>query len=204
MRNYWMLFPVLIVGLIAFAILPGQSTDAPKKQSSDLLVAIAIDEDESAVSKIPGKLRIPIVFLNQGSKPLRIWKEWCSWGWFNLTFEIKRRGKTVTLGRGGREWAINFPDFWTLAPKQALVRYVTLGSSGEDEWDEWGPLDGEDWDWRDILSPGEHKMRFRAIYEVHEDKESKENGVWSGKVTSEEHEYVIRIPAPVDVPRPKR
>ncbi len=217
MRSGWILFPGLVVGLVscnvrqtpdvAYSLAPRPDSSknewislsrsnaepfrlfgtpaASKKPSSDLVVAIAVREDEewNKANKVTSTLSV--VLFNQGDKPLHLWKDWCSWGWYNLEFEVTTKdGKKERLCKGLKDWCMNYPDFWTIGPKQALVRNVAFGS--------------DDWTGLADLDLGRHEVRLRAIYEVHQDEDAKEHGVWTGRITSEEHEYTLDFHTKVD------
>ena len=40
---------------------------------------------------------VPVVVANGSAADLRVWREWCSWGWFQLSFEIRGGHCTVVL-----------------------------------------------------------------------------------------------------------
>jgi hypothetical protein len=46
-----------------------------------------------------------VVLTNVTDHDLTVWKEWCSWGYFNLTFEFTGKdGKVVQVKKMGQEW----------------------------------------------------------------------------------------------------
>jgi hypothetical protein len=52
-----------------------------------------------------------VVVTNTSESPVRLWREWCSWGYFNLSFVVTdERGKTTTVTKKPRGWDHNFPD----------------------------------------------------------------------------------------------
>lgn len=123
-----------------------------------------------------------VILTNKSNHDLVIWKEWCSWGWFNLTFEVTRAdGRGFTLQKGGRGWMFNTPDPYLVKPNCHYVWAVTLAKP---DWE------GFPKDWKD----GE-LVTFRAIFENKKDSAAGSDKVnnplklppemWIGKVVSE-------------------
>jgi len=74
-----------------------------------------------------------VIVSNISDRPQRVWKEWCSWGYYSLTFEITDgAGKSWTVKKKNREWTKNFPDWWSLEPRENLVLDVYFADS--DAW----------------------------------------------------------------------
>jgi hypothetical protein len=120
-----------------------------------------------------------VVLTNVGRDPLRLWRESCSWGYFNLTFEATdEQGTRVTVAKTPRDWNKNFPDWTILAPGDHMVIEVTFDRST----------------WRDapLPEPGQQRtVSLRAIYEIPEDDETKSNNLWTGRVASPETTYTL-------------
>ena len=57
---------------------------------------------------------------------MRLWREWCSWGYFNLRLEVEVGGKVHTLVKKPREWTRNFPDLLFLPPGEPVVMAASL------------------------------------------------------------------------------
>ena len=52
-----------------------------------------------------------VVIANRGSESINFWKEWCSWGYFALSFEMKLAdGRTLEIKKQSQGWQRNFPD----------------------------------------------------------------------------------------------
>src|SRR5688572_4135471 len=46
-----------------------------------------------------------VVVTNVSGKPIRLWKEWCSWGYFNLSFQVTDdAGRSVEVRKQDRDW----------------------------------------------------------------------------------------------------
>ena len=120
-----------------------------------------------------------VVVTNVSGKPLRLWREWCSWGYYMLSFRVTGEdGETVTVKKAARGWSKNYPDWNLLQPGDHMVYEVSFDKK---TWPN-GPL------------PQEGKLRevkMSAVIEVEADAESKREDVWTGKVASPERTYKI-------------
>jgi hypothetical protein len=121
-----------------------------------------------------------VVVTNVSEKPAKIWKEWCSWGYFNLSLEARdAEGKVVSISKRPRGWDKNYPDPMEIAPGDHLVINVNF----------------EPYTWPNSPLSAKSRqatIRLKAVYEIREDKYSKEMGVWTGRVSSPELEYSFR------------
>ena len=73
-----------------------------------------------------------VVIRNTSSTPMKVWKEWCSWGWYNMSFQIERaKGKSFKITKGRHIWTWNFPDSAIILPHESFVWPVTFN----DDWD---------------------------------------------------------------------
>jgi hypothetical protein len=102
-----------------------------------------------------GKQRINIydpfyvVLTNVTDHDLSVWKERCSWGYFNLSFEFTgENGKVFRVKKKDVGFTVNFPDPYVVKGGRHFVRAVTLRS--------------QDWLGTEKL---EGPMTLRAIYE---------------------------------------
>ena len=120
-----------------------------------------------------------VIVTNTSNKPQRIWREWCSWGYFGLTFEFTdEHGKKSVATKKGQAWTINFPDWWTLEPHESLVLEVYFGD--QDVWDGFPRPDN-----------GSEAVTMQAVFEFRPDDASKEHRVWTGRGTSKADKYVF-------------
>jgi hypothetical protein len=120
-----------------------------------------------------------VVITNVSDKPVRIWSDLCSWGYFCLTFEVRDRdGRTRTVKRKTRGWDANAPDPESLAPGDHKVFDVSL----------------QDGTWVDVpvsQEAGGQFVSMRAIYEIPVEKQATEHQVWTGRVASPPATYWI-------------
>lgn len=122
-----------------------------------------------------------VVITNISNEPKRLWETWNSWGWYNLTFEIlDNQGKILhILKKKSHGWSKNYPSFIRLQAGEYFIIDVNLERS------DWGLpfLDKE--------KEGNFEINLKAIYEIPEDKETKEHNIWTGKIESEIGEYTL-------------
>lgn len=124
-----------------------------------------------------------VVVTNISDKPVRLWREWCSWGYFNLSFDVTdESGRSVTVRKRERVWHKNWPDWDVISPGGHQVREVTF--------------DPETWIDTPLLDlKGREVIRMKAVYSIRPDEKSEEHAVWTGHVSSPEDSYTL-WPAP--------
>ncbi len=120
-----------------------------------------------------------VVVTNTSGEPVRLWREWCSWGYFNLSFVVTDEdGKTASVTKRPRGWDKNIPDWMIVPPGGHMVFEVAFDETI----------------WRDAPLPERGRsrtIRMKAIYEVHADDWSEKFDVWSGRISSPEDVYTI-------------
>jgi hypothetical protein len=80
-----------------------------------------------------------VVLTNVTDHNLIIWKEWCSWGYFNLTFEFTGKdGQAVQVRKKDRNWSKNFPAPYVVEAGKHFVLVVNL----KEDWQGTEKLDG--------------------------------------------------------------
>ena len=114
-----------------------------------------------------------VLLKNISNEPQRIWKEWCSWGYYNLSFEMISEGKKILIKQGLGSWLKNYPDSGIINPNEYVVFDVN-------------------WlNFPDVKHTEKKRGELKAIYEVKADDESKSLGVWTGRVESAPVEITI-------------
>jgi len=120
-----------------------------------------------------------VVITNVSKDPIRLWREWCSWGYYALSFRIAdENGKTTEVRKGPRAWTRNAPDAAALAPGDHMVLEVAFD---QDTWPD-APLPGKG---------NSREVRMKAVFAIQADEETKKAGVWTGEVASPEETYTI-------------
>jgi hypothetical protein len=123
--------------------------------------------------------RFHVLLTNQSPEALRLWKDWNTWGYFNLTFLWKAGETTYAVRRKAPAgWDGDFPDYWTLMPGESLVLEVDMASG---QWEGIPDLYGE-----------RIPASLQAFYENKPDLLSAEFGIWTGKVVSPPLQVIFR------------
>jgi len=120
-----------------------------------------------------------VVVTNTGKDTVRLWRETCSWGYPNLSFEVvDQSGTTVRVIKKSRGWEKNVPVWMAIPPGDHLVLEVAFDPTT----------------WQNAPMPRAGQQRvfdMRAVYEIGETPEAKANHVWSGRVVSAVNSYTI-------------
>ena len=129
---------------------------------------------------------VPIVVTNTSPKPVRIWRDTCSWGYANLSLELKDSDAKADdpgrlLVKLRRDWLRNAPDAAELAPGESLVFMIKLS---DDVW--------KDFDF--FKSRVGKKVRMRVRYHNVEEARALEHKVWTGSLHTAYQDYVVGKP----------
>ena len=128
-----------------------------------------------------------ILLTNVSKRPVRVWQEWCSWGYYSLQFEVfGKDGKRHLLKKKLTSFYANFPDYVELLPRGSVVWRVEL----------FPPL-WEDLSWL-TTNRAEH-VTLRAIYSVTADEDSKQYGIWAGHTSSGVYDFILFSPRTHDI-----
>lgn len=124
--------------------------------------------------------RIHAILTNKSDEKLRIWKDWNSWGWENLTLVWSIGGGKPQIIRHIRPTYLDgdFPDFWTLDPGESVILEIDMSTG---EWDGFPDLYGE-----------KIPASIFALYQNKSDLLANEFGIWTGQVKSPELIVVFR------------
>lgn len=120
-----------------------------------------------------------VVVTNLSNAPIRVWKDWCSWGYDSLSFEARDSiGREFVISKRNWGWDNNVPCPTTIEPGQPWVVDVTLDPA---VWQN-SPLSSD---------TGKERLRLKAVFEIREEQRSKAEKIWTGKVSSPEAEYTL-------------
>lgn len=146
--------------------------------SIELVVPTSTPEGkrEIAMDRYP---RIHVLLTNRSDQPQRIWKDWNTWGYFNLQLDWVNNNKSYPIRRKTpAAWDGDFPDFWLILPGETLVLEVDLTSG---DWSGFPDLYG------DMV-----EATMTATYQNKPDPLATEFNVWVGKLVSREVQVVFR------------
>lgn len=111
-----------------------------------------------------------VVLKNVSDTTQRIWEEWNSWGYYNLSFELtEKEGKTVQVLKEPQVWTKNFPSCETLLPGEMRI------------FDIWWP--GE---WKNLppKADASQPASLVAVFTTNADRDTAKFSVWTGTVRS--------------------
>jgi len=172
--------PVLLLSLLL--TVPRIATSVP---GADSPIAVSIAVPHHGTERVVGSgsygrdPHFHVIVSNLSDRPQRIWREWCSWGYYALSFELSdENGKTWTVKKKPRDWTMNNPDYWTVEPHECLVLDVHFADTNI---------------WEGFPRPSGVSQAFtmRAVFEIRPDKESHESAAWTGRAVSKADQYVF-------------
>jgi hypothetical protein len=95
--------------------------------------------------------QVTVKLTNVSAKPLRLFEDWNSWGYYQLSFQVVlKSGKEIVLRRGSKVWTMNYASTILVGP----------GESYELKPEEFGEMH---WPGSAILKT-EGEVSIRAIY----------------------------------------
>jgi hypothetical protein len=164
--------------LLVFSPVARAAGPAPAAEA--ISVQIAPARAGRAIELVRPNDHFHVVLINRSPRSIRLWQEWCSWGYFALSFEARVEGGPVLkVTKKMRPWDKNFPAWFELSPGEAFLFEVGLEPSI----------------WKDTPLPPPGQMRIvhlRAVFENRDDADARKHGVWTGRVVSPEAEYIIK------------
>lgn len=167
----------IVFGCLLSLLLLGHATG--QNLDIDLVIPQATPEGnrEIFLARYP---RIHVILKNPTKEKIRIWKDWNSWGWENLTLVWSIGGGKPQIIRHIRPTNLDgdFPDFWTLAPGESVILEVDMSTG---DWDGFPDLYGE-----------KIPARMFALYQNKPDLLATEFDIWTGQAKSEELPVVFR------------
>jgi len=168
--------PLLTILFAAACV--GENTMAEDSPVS-VTVAIPAHNGERRVEHKDHAANFHVIVSNTSDKPERIWREWCSWGYYGLSFELTgENGEKRAAQKKPQSWTRNFPDWWTLDPHESLVIDVHFG-------------DLDAWQGFPLPENGSQTLTMQAIFEFEPDDEARKHGVWTGCVTSKPEKFTF-------------
>jgi hypothetical protein len=121
--------------------------------------------------------RFYVVLTNTSESDLSVWREWCSWGYFCLSFDITLPdGKTIHVKKTPIPWKKNYPDPFVVKPGDHFVYSVRFD----------GQWTGFSKDWKN------QTVKIKAMFKIEkEDDQVDRHKVWTGKIESPEIEATL-------------
>ena len=176
---------ILCLALVLCGGLLGCSTNSTMTRyavgDSPISIAVAVlaQNGERRIEYRDPTAHFHVIVSNASDKPKRIWREWCSWGYYGLTFEFTdEQGKKWVAKKKPQVWTRNFPDWWTLAAHESLVIDVYFG-------------DLETWQDFPLPENGSQTVTMQAIFDFKPDDEARKDGIWTGRIASKADKFTF-------------
>jgi hypothetical protein len=121
-----------------------------------------------------------VIIENVSDKPQKLFEEWNSWGYDNLTLQwTDAQGKTGKVAKVPGFWTVNYPSTVVLQPGEAIVRDISF--------------DPKLWKgWPSITEPME--LKVKVSYQPTGQPKVPEADGWVGTVTSNERAINVQPP----------
>lgn len=127
--------------------------------------------------------QIFVIMTNYSSDTVRIWEEDCSWGFGGLSFEFEYpSGEIQHVTHFCGAWDSNFPRTQKIPPNSSYIFSVNF----MDGFWQNGPKPIVDYSKLKELN-----IKIKAIYEIKDDRDTKDNFVWTGSVESNTENYIL-------------
>ena len=170
----------IVVGLIALLAISLVAADGGGDMLSVRIVPTRVSENGDASLTLYGPTaHFWVVLTNISKEPIRVWREWCSWGWYSLSFRVTdEKGVTTEVKKAARGWTKNYPDATVLQPGDHMVYEVAF--------------DPETWPTAPLPEKGQsRKVIMTAVFAIEADQDAKKGKVWTGEVASPASSYTI-------------
>lgn len=109
-----------------------------------------------------------VVIKNESNSAINIWGEDCSWGWSNISFEMKAGSKVLPVHRQEINWKRNFPMPLKLLPGDVFVREINL--------------EDRTWDWSKVVEfcKDNQHASISAKLQIENEPTAKAENIWTG------------------------
>lgn len=163
--------------LTAFGMLLPMSQGSMPVTGAGEPLSISIVEESAANGDASSRFHVAVT--NVSLKPLRIWEEWNSWGYYGLSFELTdKSGKQWKAFKKQTTWKRNFPSYKELKPGGKLMFEVSIGDLNR---------------WEGLPRPekGSSIVMMQAVLEYQTGPDSLKLGVWTGRINSMAKEFTF-------------
>ena len=171
--RWWLLVPLCLLLILT------SGYAAAEKAELSLTIALPIHNGQRTIQVGRQAARFHVIIENSSERQVNLWREWYSWGYFNLKFLMTdESGATWIAKKKEKEWEKNFPDFLSVDPSDKMVIDVTFDPDV----------------WENVLPPGTEQsttVSMIAIYESEDSEDARKRGIWSGRLVSDKRDYTL-------------
>lgn len=112
-----------------------------------------------------------VVLTNTSASDLSVWREWCSWGYYCLSFTISIPDGTVfQIKKRPQNWNRNGPDAYLVRPGQHFIWDVRFDDK---TWEGFPKV------WKNV------DVKIEANFSNEKDEESETHKIWTGLISSQ-------------------
>lgn len=165
---------LLLLGIFLW----GCTLQAQQDWTMEIVVPISnpAGEREITLDRYP---RFHVMLKNTSGKTQKLWKDWNTWGYFNLSFIWRTADRVETIRhKTPSAWNGDFPDFWVIPAGETLILEIDMSSGN---WEGIPDLYGE-----------KISATLEATYENKPDGLARKFGIWLGKLQSNKIDVVFR------------
>ena len=160
-----------------------------KKEALKITIVPNNRRDKDMIRLSKHQTHFHVVITNQSDKVQKLWREWCSWGYFTVRFEVVGKdGKIYTIKKNNNKiWTRNFPDETQIPSGEHHVLDIYLNDPAI--WSNTPMIRAN------AKFPGKQSgetFKIRAVLEVPVDEETKKFGVWTGIIKSKWQNVIIQ------------
>lgn len=146
--------------------------------SIELVVPVSNPQGERLI-QIDRYPRFHVAIRNISNREQRIWKDWNSWGYFNLYLQMQTAESTIRITRRRPAvWNGDFPDFWVIPPGEFVILEIDMIAA---QWNGLPDLYGESL-----------PATLTAVYENKPDVLAEEFRVWTGRLMAKPVQVLFR------------
>ncbi len=116
--------------------------------------------------------RLFVLIENKTKAPIKIWREQSSWGWGNISLEVRSGTHSLAVVRREVAWDKNVPVTLILQPSDVFVREIDLQDSS--------------WQWSSVVNfcKKNPNPTISAKFKISDEQEAKKAGIWIGSIAS--------------------
>ncbi|MCB1086592.1 MAG: hypothetical protein KDM63_06075 [Verrucomicrobiae bacterium] len=161
----------IISVIVGFAIIEQGRGDENKPPFS-----VHLSPNKSHISVGDDPRSFFVIFRNISTVEQKVFEQWNSWGYRNISFEISEGKRRYNLILKPQSFTRNFPSIYLVPPGENMVFRFTFDSN---------------WENLPELPNGETEVSINVIYKCTASDESKKQGVWAGKIRSDEYKQKL-------------
>jgi len=157
-----------VIIILGFGCTPKQRTNV----NNGLSLEIVPHDYETGQLFINTNQNFYLLIKNNTGKDVKIWEDWCSYGYFAPSFDVKfKSGESIHITKNDTAWTRNFPDSFILKSSGSYVIAVNLESSFKES--------------QKLLDNLSNVTEIKANYGIKSSDKQKKYNVWYGEISTD-------------------